>query len=109
MATVEKWNPSVDSTLNETALRRKLEGLGFRVSRYVYPPGTCFPPHTHNIEKMDAVVSGHFCITMGDEKIVLGPGDAIVVPRRTEHSAEVVGSESVISLYAVKRTDRIES
>ncbi len=109
MATVEKWNPSVDGTLSESALRRKLEGLGFSVSRYVYPPGTCFPPHTHTVEKMDAMVSGRFRITLGDEEIVLGPGDAVLVPRGAEHSAEVVGSEPVISLDAIKRNDRVES
>jgi quercetin dioxygenase-like cupin family protein len=109
LATVEKWHPSVDGTLTETALRRKLERLGFSVSRYVYPPGTSFPPHTHNVEKMDAVVSGRFRIAMGDEEIVLDPGDAILVPSGAEHRAEVVGGEPVISLDAVKRTDRIDS
>jgi quercetin dioxygenase-like cupin family protein len=109
LAKVEKWNPSVDGTLTETALRRKLERLGFSVSRYVYPPGTCFPPHTHNVEKMDAVVSGHFRITMGGEEFVLGPGDAILVPRGAGHGAVVVGSDPVISLDAVKRTDRTDS
>jgi quercetin dioxygenase-like cupin family protein len=98
----------VDGALNEPALRRKLERFGFSVSRYVYPPGTCFPPHTHNIEKMDAVLAGRFRISMGDEQIVLGPGDALVVPRGAEHSAEVVGSEPVISLDAVKAPGLIE-
>lgn len=103
LATVEKWNAEVDGPLNELALRRKLERLGYSVSCYVYPAGTKFPPHRHDIEKMDAVLAGRFRIAMHNEKVVLGPGDAILVPRGAEHSAEVVGNESVISLDAVKR------
>lgn len=96
------WDTSKDGTMTEPALHRKLERLGYSVSRYVYPPGTCFPPHTHSVEKVDAVVSGTFRITTGDAPVDLGPGDAVVVPRGAEHSAEVIGSEPVVSLDAVK-------
>jgi quercetin dioxygenase-like cupin family protein len=99
---VNHWNDKPDGSLTESNLRAKLERLGFSVSRYVYPPGTYFPPHTHSVEKMDAVVSGTFRITMAGEKVDLGPGDAVVVPGGAEHSAEVIGNESVVSLDAVK-------
>ena len=88
--------------MSEPALRRKLEQLGYAVCRYAYPPGTYFPPHTHAQDKMDAVVSGRFRIRMGDNEVVLEPGDAVMVPRGVEHSAEVVGEETVVSLDAVK-------
>jgi len=99
---VERWEAQRDGVLSEPALRRKLEKLGYRVCRYTYPPGTFFPPHTHGEEKMDAVVSGRFRIRMGGDEVVLQAGDAVLVPRGAEHSAEVVGAESVVSLDAVK-------
>jgi hypothetical protein len=40
---VERWNFAQDGPLSEPALRRKLEGRGYRVSRYIDPPGTYFP------------------------------------------------------------------
>ena len=98
---IEHWNPGKDGPLNEPALRKKLDRLGYRVSRYVYPPGTYFATHTHEVDKMDAVLSGQFRITMGGKSVVLGPGDAVEVPRGTEHSAEVIGDETVVSLDAV--------
>jgi quercetin dioxygenase-like cupin family protein len=103
VAAVNRWNPKVDGMLNESAMRHKLEALGYRVNRYVYPPGTYFPPHAHDVEKMDAVVSGQFRITMGGDEVILGPGDAILVPHGVEHSAQVVGNEAVVSLDAIKR------
>jgi quercetin dioxygenase-like cupin family protein len=95
---VDHWDESRDGPLTESALRRKLESLGYRVSRWVYPPGTIFDFHSHAYDKMDAVVSGRFRMTMRDETVVLGPGDALHVPAGAFHRAEVVGSESVVSL-----------
>ena len=100
--TVEHWDESKDGPLTELTLRRKLESLGYRVHRYVYPPGTSFPTHTHDADKMDAVVSGQFRITMADGSVVLGAGDAARVPSGLRHSAEVVGAEEVVSLDGVK-------
>jgi quercetin dioxygenase-like cupin family protein len=99
---VECWDAERDGNLTEAALRRKLESLGYRVTCYTYPPGTYFPFHTHSVDKMDAVLSGRFRIGMGGESAVLEAGDFVSVPANIEHEAEVVGSEPVISLDAVK-------
>ncbi|HEY6971416.1 MAG TPA: cupin domain-containing protein [Candidatus Angelobacter sp.] len=98
---IEHWDPQKDGALSESAMRRKLEQLGFRVTRYVYSPGTFFPTHTHSTAKIDAVLSGSFRITMGKDSVVLEAGDFVHVPAGAEHSAEVVGNEAVISLDAV--------
>jgi quercetin dioxygenase-like cupin family protein len=86
--------------LTEAKLRKKLAEGGYRVTRYVYPPGTYFPDHTHRIDKKDGVYSGRFRLCMGGEEYVLGPGDFVEVPAGTVHSAEVVGDEPVVSLDA---------
>ncbi len=100
---VESWDAERDGPLSQAALARKLEGLGYRVSCYVYPPGTYFGTHTHDLDKMDAVVSGRFRISMQGESVVLGPGDAVYVPRGVAHRAEVEGTEEVVSLDGIKR------
>ncbi len=97
-----RWDPEADGPLSESALRRKLERLGYSVTRYVYPPGTYFPDHTHGVDKMDAVISGRFRLIVEGEEAILEAGDILAVPRGVVHSAEVVGQESVVSLDAVK-------
>jgi quercetin dioxygenase-like cupin family protein len=99
---VRQWNPATDGELSEKALRRKLEAQGYSVSCYVYSPGTHFPEHTHGVDKIDAVVSGQFELTLNGERAVLGPGDWIAVPRGVPHTATVLGDEPVVSLDAVK-------
>jgi quercetin dioxygenase-like cupin family protein len=98
---VHHWN-SADGPLSEPALRAKLEAMGYRVARYVYEPGTVFPDHKHDVDKIDAVLSGRFRLVVRGHTKVLGPGEWIEIPRGAVHNAAVMGDEPVVSLDAVK-------
>ena len=100
---VDHWDEARDGVLNQENMRLKLERRGFRVSLYVYPPGTFFPEHEHGVDKIDAVLTGRFRMTMHGREAILEAGDCLAVPRGTLHSAEVVGDEPVISLDAVSQ------
>ena len=99
---VHRWNAAADGPLTEVALRAKLEALGYAVARYVYPPGSHFPDHAHDVDKIDAVVSGRFRLVIAGHMAQLGPGDWVEVPRGRRHTAAVVGEEPVVSLDAIK-------
>jgi len=99
---VMHWNAEANGELSAETMRRKMEALGCTVSRYTYPPGTFFPPHTHDVDKIDGVLSGKFKMTMLGESVILEAGDMLAVPKGAVHSAEVVGSESVISLDGIR-------
>jgi quercetin dioxygenase-like cupin family protein len=99
---IEHWNPEKDGLLSEQTMRRKLEQLGYRVTRYTYAPGTFFPAHAHATDKIDAVLCGSFRISMGKDSVVLKAGDFIHVPAGAEHSAEVMGNEAVVSLDGIR-------
>ena len=100
---IQHWDVESEGELTEEKLRRKLVDRGYHVTRYVYPRGTYFPDHTHDVDKIDAVFAGRFRLTMEGQSVVLEAGDCLAVPRGTVHSAEVVGDESVVSLDAVKQ------
>jgi|SRR5688572_21147238 len=97
------WNETLDAPFSEAALRGRLEAAGYLVTRYTYPPGTSFPEHRHDMDKIDAVVAGRFRLVVAGHMLMRGPGDWIEVPRRVPHAASVVGDEPVISLDAVRR------
>lgn len=100
---VRHWDVQEDGELTEAAMQAHLESLGYRVSCYVYPPGTYFAPHTHAVDKIDAVLSGQFKMTLQGQSVILAAGDSLRVPKGEVHSAEVVGDESVISFDALKQ------
>lgn len=99
---VHRWNAALDGPFCEQALRAKLEALGYRVARYTYSPGTVFPDHCHEADKIDAVIAGRFRLVIGGHLALLGPGDWVDVPRGAVHSATVIGDEPVVSLDAIK-------
>ncbi|MEJ2360040.1 MAG: cupin domain-containing protein [Gammaproteobacteria bacterium] len=102
MIEVEHWDSASDGVLSEQALRDKLISRGFSVTRYVYPPDTRFPPHSHDCDKFDAVLSGQFRLSMGGVSVILHAGDCLYVPKGIIHSAEVIGDDEVISLDGVR-------
>lgn len=94
---LERWDPG-DGPLSEKRMMGLLEREGFEVSVYAYRAGTVFPPHEHAQDKCDGVVEGVLRVTVADAVFDLGPGDRIYLPAGTRHSAEVVGSKTVVSL-----------
>lgn len=98
---VQQWS-AADGPFSELALRAKLEGMGYRVAKYVYEPGTVFPDHQHDVDKIDAVLSGRFRLVVRGHMKVLGPGEWIEIPRGAVHNATVVGDKPVVSLDAVR-------
>jgi len=102
LLSVQHWDPASDGELNEDGLCRKLEVLGYTCHLYRYEPGTCFADHTHNVDKIDAVLSGRFLIGSGTESVILAAGDWVHVPAGLVHHAEVVGMEPVLSLDAIR-------
>lgn len=96
------WNTDTDGELSAESMRRKLEALGYTVSQYTYPPGTFFSIHTHDVDKIDGVLSGRFELTLPEGSVLLGAGDMLVIPKGVEHSARVIGGAAVVSLDGVK-------
>ena len=70
---------------------------------YTYLPGTYFPEHSHSVDKKDTVISGQFRMTAMGKEFILGPGDMLLVPANTVHTAEVIGENPVVSLDATKK------
>ena len=98
---VEHW-AAAWGRLSEANMRRRLDEQGYRVSRYDYPPGTYFSEHTHDVDKKDTVLAGRLKIISGGFEITLAPGDMVEIPAGAPHTAEVVGSETVVSLDATR-------
>lgn len=99
---VEKWNEDKDGKLSESNLENKLRRQGYKFIRYDFPPGMCFPDHTHGTPKKDAILKGSMKFCMYGQTVVLGPGDMIQVPGNTIHNAIVLGREFLVFYDATR-------
>jgi quercetin dioxygenase-like cupin family protein len=94
---LERWSRR-DGSLTEKRLMRVLELEGYDVLVYTYRAGTVFPEHEHPRAKCDAVLEGVLRVTVGAEAFDLGAGDRLYLPAGTRHTAQVMGSGTVLSL-----------
>ena len=102
MAALHRWNEAIDGPFSEAALRKKLEAAGYLVARRAYPAGTTLPDRVHQVDQIDAVVSGRFRMVVAGHLAMLGPGEWVEVARGVRHSATVIGDEPVIGLDAMR-------
>lgn len=69
------------------ALRRRLEGEGFRVMAWSDGPGATYEPHHHAHDESIWVVDGEITFGADGRELRLGPGDRLMLPRGTVHTA----------------------
>ena len=99
---IRHWDEELDGSLSQSSMTRMLQDKGYQVTQYVYPPGTVFTAHTHDVDKIDGVLSGRFKMSMSGHSVILEAGDTLEVPKGAIHSAEVIGNDPVISLDAIR-------
>lgn len=63
-------------------------------------PGHDEKPHAHANEQIACILKGKIEFHVGDESVVMGPGDILVIPPGVTHYGKAVGDEAVINLDA---------
>jgi quercetin dioxygenase-like cupin family protein len=81
----------------EAALRRQLEREGFRVFSWHDAPAASYSPHAHDHDESLWVVAGQITFGAGGQELRLGPGDRLMLPRGTVHTA-IAGPEGATYL-----------
>ncbi|HZR84683.1 MAG TPA: cupin domain-containing protein [Candidatus Binatia bacterium] len=81
----------------EPELRRRLEAEGFSVSLWSDRPYAHYAPHSHDHDESLWVVEGEIAFGANGAEYRLGPGDRLMLPRGTVHTADA-GSEGATYL-----------
>lgn len=99
---VENWG-----SLTWFADKSILETTGLTVGRVVINKGMANPRHIHpNCEEVLYLLSGKLEHTLGDEKITLNAGDAILIPAGIAHNAVSVGDVDADMVVSYSSADR---
>jgi quercetin dioxygenase-like cupin family protein len=73
----------------ERALKAQLEDDGFEVFGWSDAPGHFYAPHQHPHDESIFGVRGEIVFTIDGREYPLGPGDRLMLPRGTVHTAQV--------------------
>ncbi len=97
--TVTHW-PANAGQVIINKIRARLEQEGLSPYRFDMTPGDVYGDHAHPDAEICWVVSGRMRICIGDEEIILEPGDRLDLSANVVHSADVFGDEVVVTLCA---------
>ena len=79
--------------MQEAEAKKILTDQGFKkIYTWFDSPDETYAPHAHPTERNHIVLEGLMTVTMNDETTSCGPGDAVLIPARTVHSA-LIGPE----------------
>jgi len=84
---LEKIAHRAGLTVDEPTLRQALEAEGFAVWVWSDPPGADYSPHSHDHDESLWVLQGEITFGAAGSEFTLGPGDRLMLPRDTVHTA----------------------
>jgi quercetin dioxygenase-like cupin family protein len=85
----------------EGVLRARLEKDGFEIFRWSDGPGATYTPHSHDHDESLWVIAGRITFGIAGRDYPLGPGDRLMLPKGTVHTAEV-GADGATYLIGQK-------
>ena len=98
----EEWG-----SLNWLAGNKIGNARGVTVGRVTIKKGKSNPRHSHsNCEEVLYLLKGRLDHSMGDEKVVLEPGDTLVVKAGVPHDAVSIGETDADMIVAYSSGDR---
>ncbi|MEE9616698.1 MAG: cupin domain-containing protein [Anaerolineae bacterium] len=71
----------------------------------IFKPGTDTPQKIHEEEELAYVLSGRGQITVGDEAVDYGAGQALYIPAGVPHGVRVLGDEDVAMVFVFSYPD----
>jgi quercetin dioxygenase-like cupin family protein len=80
-----------EEAASEDVLRRRLEADGFESFVWRDDPGADYQPHSHDHDESLWVIEGEITFGAEGQELRLGPGDRLMLPRGTVHTAHAGG------------------
>jgi quercetin dioxygenase-like cupin family protein len=92
---VQRWAEAAKP--REGTLTRRLQDEGFEVFRWRDDAGADYQPHAHDHDESLWVIHGEITFGVATERYTLGPGDRLMLPKGTVHTA-FTGTEGCLYL-----------
>lgn len=97
---VTRWQaPHVPS---QQQIEELFTAEGLSPIKEILEKNTEIPNHRHPFDEVRMIVSGKLLMDIAGNKLLLYPGDRILIPSNTKHSKKVEGLDDCICIYANK-------
>jgi quercetin dioxygenase-like cupin family protein len=85
--------------------RRVLGGDNLMSVQVTLEKGAVVPEHSHHHEQISHVLSGKLDFTVGGQRKLLGPGQAVLIPSNVLHIATALEDSVVVDVFSPIRED----
>jgi len=103
------WKTLPIENLGEGIERQMIVGEKMMICRLKFPPFTVAMPHDHPHEQITIVEKGRAKFIVGDEEIIVSPGDVLHLPSNIWHGATMLDEEVIlIDLFSPIREDFLQ-
>lgn len=95
---IANWSSIEKKPFHETAVRQVFSGDNVMLVLNIIEPG--FPPfpHSHPHEQLLCILEGECEVTVGEETVVMKPGDMVRIPPNAHHDLAVIGNQTVVNM-----------
>lgn len=90
-------------TADRASIREDWAGRGFSCDLWVDPPGRCWEDFVHETDELVIVLQGMMEFELAGVVRRPAPGEELLIPAGTRHSARNVGGKTVRWLYGYRR------
>lgn len=87
---------------NRQQMKLMLEAEGLEPFEEVVPGDTTIQEHRHPFDEVRMVAAGQMLLDISGNRLLLRPGDKIIIPSNTRHSKKVEGQEPCVCICAHK-------
>ena len=95
---VFRWQAPLLPT--KTQILSSFESEGLKPCEELLPPKSFIKNHSHPFDEVRVIISGELIIDISGNRLLLRPGDKIVIPSNTKHSKEVDGEKECLCICA---------
>ena len=97
---VIRWQAPVVPTKQQIKMMFEAEGL--TPFEEIFPAQSQVVDHRHPFDEVRMVAEGQLLLDIAGNRLLLRPGDKIVIPSNTRHSKHVEGTQGCVSICAHK-------
>lgn len=97
---VTRWQAAI--VPNKQQMKLMFEAEGLLPYEETFPAQTQIQNHRHPFDEVRMVVAGQLLLDIAGNRLLLRPGDKIVIPSNTRHAKIVEGDSPCICICAQK-------
>jgi quercetin dioxygenase-like cupin family protein len=102
---LRRWDDEPIEQLTERIGRQVLHTETMTVARIHLGTGAVVPRHHHVSEQVANVIAGRLRFVVGDDELVIGPGECVALPSNVPHEVEALEDSLVLDVFSPVRED----